>query len=408
MAARAGAPAPGSRRGSTSTSSRVDVQRSRRDDRARDPRARSAPRRSARSRGELVHRRSRSRRRRRSAPASRPSACRAARRSRYENPRSARSSCGLLTPRSIRIPITCSPSPCRSTSVGELLESSVHHVRPRSPKGASRGRATATASASRSIPSSRTSGRASSSRPRGPAPPTVQSTISPVRNGQEELHHLPGHHREMRELRLHILLLDRFAGTAACRRPRLQPPGRPYAARDVSPGRQRLKAGGVGANNRAGRGAGDGPGEAGSRHLSRRSALEIPDSDRTRRSRRCLRLPTIDAVPSRSFSRNVVASQISMWSNVAGDDHVAVEVGEVAQVRRDGDATLLVGRDLHRAGEEGAGGLALRSPPRWRDSVMRWRPARRTRRSGRRRGSRRAPSPSPHLPRAGRGSAPGG
>src|SRR5204862_7119753 len=32
------------------------------------------------------------------------------------------------------------------------------------------------------------------------------------------------------------------------------------AARDVSPGRQRLKAGGVGANNRAGRGAGDGPG----------------------------------------------------------------------------------------------------------------------------------------------------
>ena len=32
------------------------------------------------------------------------------------------------------------------------------------------------------------------------------------------------------------------------------------AARDVSPSRQRLKAGGVGANNRAGRGAGDGPG----------------------------------------------------------------------------------------------------------------------------------------------------
>ena len=79
------------------------------------------------------------------------------------------------------------------------------------------------------------------------------------RDGQEELHHLPNHHREMRELRLHIRLLT------VSPEPHLPPAPSPAprstgAARDVSPSRQRLKAGGVGANNRAGRGAGDGPG----------------------------------------------------------------------------------------------------------------------------------------------------
>ena len=47
-----------------------------------------------------------------------------------------------------------------------------------------------------------------------------------VRHGQEELHHLPDHHREMRELRLHIRLLEPFRRNRTCRRPRLQPPGR--------------------------------------------------------------------------------------------------------------------------------------------------------------------------------------
>ena len=47
-----------------------------------------------------------------------------------------------------------------------------------------------------------------------------------VRHGEEELHHLPDHHREMRERRLHIRLLEPCCRSRTSRRPRLQPPGR--------------------------------------------------------------------------------------------------------------------------------------------------------------------------------------
>ena len=56
-------------------------------------------------------------------------------------------------------------------------------TRARSPKGASRARAAATASASRSMPRSRRSGRASRRRRACPPPPTVASTTSPGGTG---------------------------------------------------------------------------------------------------------------------------------------------------------------------------------------------------------------------------------
>ncbi len=46
------------------------------------------------------------------------------------------------------------------------------------------------------------------------------------RHGRKEFHHLPDHDREVRELRLHIRLLEPFRRNRSCRRPRLQPPGR--------------------------------------------------------------------------------------------------------------------------------------------------------------------------------------
>ena len=121
----------------------------------------------------------------------------------------------------------------------------------------------------------------------------------------------------MRELRLHVLLLtaDLDLGFAAAPDPR--PPAPAPAprsagtARDVSPGRQRLKAGGVGADNRAGRGAGVGPGEPGPA-LSKSGPRIGPD--RTRRSRRCPRLLRSRRCLTRSCSRNRAASQSSMWS----------------------------------------------------------------------------------------------
>src|SRR4051812_37018899 len=48
---------------------------------------------------------------------------------------------------------------------------------------------------------------------------------------------------------------------------------------------------------------------------------------------------------------------------VAGDDHLSLELGEGAQMCRDGDPALLVGSDLDRAGEIRPRGLALRCAP---------------------------------------------
>ena len=79
----------------------------------------------------------------------------------YENPRSARSSCGLLTPRSNSTPTM---SPCDS-AMSAMSENPARTNWTRSPKRASATREAAMAASSRSIPMSRRSDRASRSSP---------------------------------------------------------------------------------------------------------------------------------------------------------------------------------------------------------------------------------------------------
>ena len=145
----------------------------------------------------------------------------------------------------------------RSTSSAELLESSVHHLRPiaeasESGAGGFHGvGVTVEAEHMHVGPRVQQHRRVASATDRA-------VDDHPSGHRQEELHHLPSHHREMREL-LHIRLL------AVSPEPLSPPipssaPRSTGTARDVSPSRLRLKAGGVGANNRAGRGAEDEPG----------------------------------------------------------------------------------------------------------------------------------------------------
>ena len=99
----------------------------------------------------------------------------------YEKPRSLRSSCGLLTPRSNKIP-TMFPSrsvltiPARSSNPPRT-------IRARGPNPARASRAAFTASGSRSMPRTRTSSLAASTRRACPPPPTVASTITPDGTG---------------------------------------------------------------------------------------------------------------------------------------------------------------------------------------------------------------------------------
>ena len=67
-------------------------------------------------------------------------------------------------------------------------------------------------------------------------------------------------------------------------------------------------------------------------------------------------------MPAASRSANICASQISMWSKLPATMTSRSRCAYSAQVLRHRDPALLVGRDLDRAGEERAGGLALRAP----------------------------------------------
>ena len=193
-----------------------------------------------------------------------------------------------------------------------------------------------------------------------PAPPTVQSTISPAGTGRRSSTTSRTITGRCENSASTSVSSNRFAGTASPPAPSPAPRST-GAARDVSPSRQRLIAGGVGANNRAGRGAGDGPG------------IRAPSScQRSLLSDFDLCIRSEEVVDAFAADDGGDALRVALGEHlrvpdlevveVAGDDHLTLEPGVLAQVRRDRDPALLVGRDLDRAGEERAGGLALRAP----------------------------------------------
>ncbi len=100
----------------------------------------------------------------------------------YEKPRSARSSCGLLTPRSNSTP-TMFPS-LSDSAISARCSKPPCTTRARSPKRSSASCAATTATGSRSMPRSRRSGRASSRSPACPPPPAVASMTVPGGTGK--------------------------------------------------------------------------------------------------------------------------------------------------------------------------------------------------------------------------------
>ena len=179
---------------------------------------------------------------------------------RYEKPRSGRSSCGLLTPRSIKMPITGSPLAVALDQLGELLETTFHHLRPIA------RRARAGASGSDGV---------------GVTVDPEQAEVGPSveQRATSGLRHPPCSRRSIRPARAGGAPPPPGPSPGDARTPPPHPSPRtvspePHAAAGPvssppvdrhrpgcrGPGRQRLIAGGVGANNRAGRGAGDGPG----------------------------------------------------------------------------------------------------------------------------------------------------
>ena len=296
--------------------------------------------------------------------------------------------------------------------IAELLESVRAPPEPATRTRASRARAASTASASRSIPSRRMSGRASSRSAACPPPPTVQSTINPAGTGR----------RSSTTSRAITGRCENSASTSdSSTSSDRRDPGHPLpipapaprstgAARDVSPGRLRLKAGGVGARQprRPGgwrRARRTGPARccqcsmrAYRLHLARLrevvDALAFDDRGRTGAVALAEPLRVPESRCGRSCRRR---------SRRGRGRRTPAAVGGIAT------RPCLSGRDLDRAGEERAGGLALARAPRSRASLQ---CAAATccelGGRGRRRGIRRAPSPSPLLPRAGPGSGPGG
>ena len=162
----------------------------------------------------------------------------------------------------------------------------------------------------------------------------------------------------MRELRLHVLLLTTVA-----------PEPSSAAGPGSNPPVDRRRPGCLpgSATAESGRSRGRQPRRPRGWSRARRTGLPIVFKAtvlRLTRSRRCPRLLRSRRCPTRSCSRNRCGIPELDVVEVAGDDHVAVEAGVLAQVLRDRDPALLVGRDLHRAGEERPGGLALARPAR--------------------------------------------
>ena len=213
--------------------------------------------------------------------------------------------------------MTFSPSPCCSTRRAEPLESPVCHLRPiaeASEPGAGgfhgvgvtveaehahvgarvqqRGRvATATHRAVDNQPFRAPPRRA----PPPPGPSPEDARTPPPR-----------------------CLLAAFAGTASPPIPSSAPRST-GTARDVSPSRLRLKAGGVGANNRAGRGAEDEPGTRTPSRCQELGPMHVHPSANWYSGQRKSLMPspsTMDAIPAASRSANICASQISMWSKL--------------------------------------------------------------------------------------------
>ena len=114
-----------------------------------------------------------------------------------------RSSCGLLTPRSNRIPTMSLVSPrCRCLStISAMCSKPPCTMRTRSPKGSSAAPAAATAAGSRSMPRSRRSGRALEERP-GVATAADRGVDDQAgRDGGRGARPPPGHHRPVEERR---------------------------------------------------------------------------------------------------------------------------------------------------------------------------------------------------------------
>ena len=122
--------------------------------------------------------------------------------------------------------MTCFPSPCSATSSPSASNPPCTTCA-REPKACEPETSGCDGVGVTVDPEQRTSGRASSSSG-GVAAATDRAVDDQAgRHGQEELHHLPWHHREMRELRLHVRLLTTVVtGADLGHRPRLQPPGR--------------------------------------------------------------------------------------------------------------------------------------------------------------------------------------
>jgi hypothetical protein len=131
---------------------------------------------------------------------------------RYENPRSARSSCGL-------------PLAVLGDQIAERFESSVCHACSRAeacePETSGFDSVGVTVDPEQFHVGTRVEHQ-------GGVSTTTDGAVDDQagRNGQEEFHDLPRHHREMREFRLHVQLLTTVAPGHLGHRPRLQPPGR--------------------------------------------------------------------------------------------------------------------------------------------------------------------------------------
>ena len=114
--------------------------------------------------------------------------------------------------------------------IAELLESSVHHLDPR-PEGCEPDPSGLDGIGVTVDPEQTDVGPGLEQERRMTAAADRAVDEQPGRHRQEELHHLPGHDREMRELRLHTRLLIRSSPDHRVPKPRplrsrLQPPGR--------------------------------------------------------------------------------------------------------------------------------------------------------------------------------------
>ena len=250
----------------------------------------------------------------------------------YENPRTGRSSCGLLTPRSNKIATipsfpTMSAFPrCRRLARSRPARCGPGPRRVRAPRPP--------------LPRRRDPGRCRGDGGRGgrsggarawPPPPTVASTTSPVGTAARSSvtsAAITGGARSRRPSRPPLL-------APPTRRPPPRPPPAPRT-------RRRKRSGRKGRLRRAARGAGGGPaGSPLSMCCSRVLAVsrQIPKSGRSSDSVSASAPMPVELEPALAVPDLDPGVE-------AHDHHLALEVGERAEVRRQRHPTLLVGLDL--------------------------------------------------------------